>query len=331
MSEEVTQEHHASLKNSVLWVVAVLVIVGLGGYASYEYWVIGQKSNQVAVLTGDNAALEEEKASLETNAAEISAAVEEIAARIQDVRQHNVVISQLVAQTAEGTAKEKILDDIASVESQLQHDKQQIDELTAKMQDAGIRIGSLEAVIKSLRSDIAGNEERIENLRSIVEQKDEVIRTTETALSETQNELQITQNSLDMTVQELTDTQNTLTEMKNTAYYVIGSKNELKDLNVISESGWFVFNKDVDLVANIDESAFNKIDMTEQTRFAIERDPNDLKILPVRPENSYMLEETGEDSCVLTVTDTDQFWKIRYLAIMVDGRDYSTAVAAVVQ
>jgi len=327
MAEEMKQDETKSSMRIIVWVLVGLVIVSLGGYAAFQYKLITDKNTQLSQLTEEKTVLENDKTTLNAKIGEITTTVNDIALRIQDVKQRNVAITQLVTQTAEGGQKDQILADITAIEGQLQHDKQQLDGLMVKMKESGIKIASLEAVIKSLKSEIVGHVERIENLKSIVEHKNEVIKTTENALSKTQNELQVTKASLDMTVQELTDTKNTLEETKNTAYYVIGSKNQLKDMNVINETGWFVFNKDIDLAANINESVFRRIDITEQTEFTINRNIDQLSILPERVESSYTIEKIDKDQSVLKVTDPEQFWKIKYLAILVKGSEYQTAMA----
>ncbi|MBN1292986.1 MAG: hypothetical protein JXB48_14185 [Candidatus Latescibacteria bacterium] len=326
MQDEVKQEKKNNTFKIVGWIVVGLVIVSLGGFSYYQYQTITQKNNQVSQLTEEKKSLEDQKSSLNTKIDEITSTIDEIAARIQDVRQRTVVITQLVAQTAEGGKKDQILGNIAAVENQLVQDKKDIEGLMVKMEKSGIRIKSLEAVVKTLKNEITGHVERIENLRSIVEHKNEVIRTTENALDATKNELTITQASLDMTEQELSATKNTLKETINTAYYLVGTKNQLKELNVIDEKGWLVFNKGINLSANINEKNFQRIDITEQREFPIACNAEDVRILPERDVSSYKIEVVEKNKSVLKITDPEKFWKIKYLAVMVKGSDYQAVM-----
>ena len=319
MNEEITKKKsHLTLK-ILAWVGVICVIVAVVGFIYYQFQTITQKNSQITVLNEQNATLEQGKQSLNKSIDEITGTINEIAVKLQDVRQKHVVITNLIARSTEGTQKEKILIDINAIEVQLERDKRDIDDLTQKIQVSGIKMKSLENLVGNMRKEIIAYIGRIENLRSIVEAKNEIIRNTENTLDDTKQTLAIVENELDESTQELSETRNTLEEVRNTAYYMIGTKKELKEKNVIDEEGWFMFNKDVNLSTEIDEQSFNKIDIIQQNEFPIACSMKHVRILPERSASSYKIQETGENQSLLKVTNPENFWKVKYMAVLIKG------------
>jgi len=321
MNEEKISKNNHPAPKSFGWVgiLLIIVIIAMGGLSYYLFQMITQKNQQLSVLSEEKTSLESEKQTLSTSVAEITDTINGIAAKLLDVRQKSVIITELAAQYTEGSQKDNILNDINMIEAQLERDKSDIEDLSQKMQVSGIKIKSLETLVGNLRKEIVAHVERIENLRSIVENKDEIIKTTENTLQDTKQTLSVVQSELEQTSGELDVTRNTLEETRNTAFYVIGTKNELLGKNVIDEKGWFVFNKEIDLSTEISENAFDKIDITSQNEFPIACNMKHVKILPERSISSYTLREMEDDQSVLTITDPEKFWKIKYLAVLISG------------
>jgi hypothetical protein len=122
-----------------------------------------------------------------------------------------------------------------------------------------------------------------------------------------------------MVVSELEQTNQVLDETRNTGYFVIGVKKELIQKKVIEESGGFLQRKNLNISPEFDSSAFTKIHIAKTTEFPLSCGAKDVKLIPPRSETTYQVEETGKGSCVLKVLNTEQFWKMPYLVVLVKG------------
>jgi len=311
-------DNNAPVKQSktMIWVIVAIVVV-LGGFLFYQHYTITQKNSQITTLTTEKTTLETEKQTLTTSVAEITATIDEVSSKLQDVRKKQVVISDLVAKSGEMGKKEQLLDDITAIETQLASDRRDIDDLTNKMKQSGIRIKSLENMVAHLREEIDKNTLEMAQLKGIIEQKNQIIVTTENNLRQTQSSLSEVRTELASTSQELEETQNDLTETLNTAYYIVGTKDELKEKNVIDEQGRFYQRKSLILDGAINESNFTPIDITRQSEFQLQTSVKDVKLVPERNASSYQIEEVGKNQSVLKVVDPATFWKIKYVAFVV--------------
>jgi len=303
--------------SKTVWlVILAILVVAVFGYVSYMVYA---KSNQIAILTEEKAAVENEKQVLTQSLTNITDAVSEIATKLQDIRKNQVAISDLIARTdTETSQKEQILSDINAIQNQLDRDKSDMAGLVAKMQQSNIRIKSLETMVSQLRKEIDKNIQTVAELRSVIESKDEVIKTTSTTLKNTENTLTMVRGELTSTNKELQQTKNTLEETQNTAYYVIGTRDKLKESNIIDEKGWLI-RKSINLATDLNDATFTKIDISRQKEMTIPCEAKHIKVIPERSESSYNLEAAGENQTVLRVTDPDKFWKIRYMAVVVKG------------
>ena len=141
--------------------------------------------------------------------------------------------------------------------------------------------------------------------------------------------LQLRQNLLDMniTIDELTYTLDTLIfdnqikssiieaqdESLNTAYYLLGSGKELKNMEVLDKKGVFIgIGKNIN--ENFNKEHFTKIDIREKTSFTFNNSKK-IDILTTHPSTSYTIYGNRPvDS--LTIDNTDEFWSIsKYLII----------------
>lgn len=303
----------------ILWIGLCIILVAMGGYIYYQYHSITQKNNEISTLSNDKTSLENEKQSLMKNVSDITDTINEVANKLLDVRKKQVVITELITRTEEASQRQQILGDITAIERQLELDKRDIAELTKKMQQSGIKIKSLENMVTRLRNEVDKHVQTMADLRSIIEHKNEVLKQTENSLKDTETSLIFAQSELKETSRDLEETRNTLDETLNTAYYVIGTKQELKEKNIIDEEGRFFQKKSLNLSGEIDESSFTKIDITKNKEFTIASDMKQLKVLPLRSESSYQIENTGENQSVLKVIDPEKFWKIKYVALVIKG------------
>jgi len=321
MSDKNLETGNAGQGSKVItWVLVIAVILGMGGFIYYQYTGIKQRDSQISTLSEEKATVENANQQLTTNLNEVTSTIEEVANKLQDVRKLHVAINDLTtaAATAETSKKGQILDNIAAIETQLARDKKDLGNLTAKIKQSGVKIKSLETMVANLKKELDKNVQQVSELRTTLEQKDAQLRTTQNTLKETETTLASVKSELTETSSELSETKSVLQDTRNTAYYVVGTKNELVERNVIDEKGR-LFMKSLVLSGEINEGVYNKIDITKNREFSVSCNPKHVKVIPQRSESSYSIEQAGDNQSVLKVTDPEKFWKIKYMAVVVKG------------
>jgi len=164
-----------------------------------------------------------------------------------------------------------------------------IDLYTASLDEKDKEITSLKEQLASLNIDIENLNSQIENLNSNVD--------TLTQITEEQDEIINEQD-----------------EKLHTAYYVFGTKNELKDHNILTKDGIF---KTLKIDDEFDKTYFTKIDIRDLKK--INLNSKSATILSNHAESSYRLNTKDKTVESIEITDYEKFWeKSKFLVIVVD-------------
>ena len=106
----------------------------------------------------------------------------------------------------------------------------------------------------------------------------------------------------------------------NTAWYVIGTKKELKVKNIITKEGGFIGIGSVKkLNQDFEEDHFTKIDTRVKSVFPI--DGKKVKLITPHPKHSYLIRKNeGEKNySSIEITLPEEFWKnSKYMVLIVD-------------
>ncbi len=295
------------------------LVVLLLGTVGYMYHTITKKNLEITQLQQENVMGEEEQKKLNSYITEITDTVNMVETKLQEVRSKQVTITGMVTQSEnDADKKNKLINDISVIEDQLKKDRKDVADLQSKMKKSNLRIKLLDDMVANLQKEIEKNEKSMAELRASLEEKDQVIREKDVVIKSKEDTLSYTKQNLRMVVGELEQTNQALDETKNTAYYVIGTKKELLAKKVLTETGSFL-HKTVSVSRDFDAAAFTRIHIGKVGEFAVGCAAKDVKLMPAPSTSSYKLEQTGKDSCVLKVTNPEQFWKMRYLVVLVKG------------
>lgn len=191
------------------------------------------------------------------------------------------------------------------------------------LQDRREKLASLERRIKNSKGDSAQLQRTIDGLKKqIADQEASIARLTE-ELRKAHIEIQV----LNTAVDSLNVANQTITEEKvaaeekseqlvnelNTCYYVIGSKNELKE-NKIIETGFL--RKTKVLEGDYEINYFTKGDKRTLTEIPLHS--KKAKIYTKHPEGTYEIVDTDGVKSLL-ITDPTRFWSLsNFLVIQID-------------
>lgn len=271
-------------------------------------------------LTGGKSRLQAEKDSLQAVLDERNAELDEMMGTFNDIsegfRQINAAENRVDLQRGaltEGSlsAKEQIASDIEFIRKQMEENKQQIAKLQEMLKNSRNNSAQLKRAVESLTQELVEKTRRIEELQAELASKN--IRIQE----------------LDATVTDLTTEKETLTaenEAKaqtvaaqdkalNAAWFVFGTKKELKDQRILTDTGLFKKGK-VMQDADMNKDYFTQIDI--RTTKEIKLYSKDADLLTTHPAGSYALEKDSKGLLTLKITDPSKFWSVsKYLVIQV--------------
>lgn len=209
------------------------------------------------------------------------------------------------------SAREKIVGDMKLISETLQKNKENLDKLNAMVKNGRIQSAQIKKTIERMMAELEEKTKTIADLQAQLQQKDvkigELVAQTETLTGQVSNLSQETAKQKE----EIASQDKTM----NTAWYVFGTKAELKKQSVITGGGLF---KKADVMKKeFSKEYFIAIDVRNTK--SIELFSKKAKFLTTHPAGSYILEKDNSGMLILKITDYKAFWSVsRYLVIQVD-------------
>lgn len=210
-----------------------------------------------------------------------------------------------VARNGEGASrKQQIRENIQFIQQRMAENRELIAKLRNQVKNGSIKSEQLQKTIENLTKQLEEKDHQIKDLYAQLEAKDIHIE-----------ELQNTTNTLSKNVDILQDdnakkanTINTQDKQLNTAWYVFGTKKELKEQNIL-------VNGKV-LQGNFNKNYFTKVDI--RSLKAIKLYSKSAKLLTMHPSSSYKLERDARGQYVLNISNPQLFWSTsKYLVVQV--------------
>lgn len=225
--------------------------------------------------------------------------------RMINEAENRVDIQKDVIKENSVSAKKRIAEDIKFIAEKMKENKEKISKLESQLKSSRVNSSQLKKAIASLTEELKSKQEYIEALVEELSKKDMKMK------------------ELEVEIQDLTDSNSELIDVNsdlnnkvvnqdaeiNTAWYVFGTKSELKEQNILVKG-------DVLTTDNYNKDYFTKIDVrtTKEIKLYSKR----AELLTSHPAGSYRLEKDEKGQYMLTVIDIQKFWSIsKYLVILV--------------
>ena len=210
-----------------------------------------------------------------------------------------------VAQAGEGADKaQQIRENIQFISQRMMQNKQLINKLQQQLRESSFKGDELKKTIETLTSQMEEKEQQLQQLRAELDSKDIHI----SQLDETINNLNTDVSNLQQESSQKTEVINTQDKQLNTAWYVFGTKRELKEQNILV--------KGKVLQGNFNKNYFTKIDIRVDKEIKLYS--KSAELLTAHPGGSYTLTRDSKDQYVLRITNPQTFWSTsKYLVILV--------------
>jgi chromosome segregation ATPase len=200
--------------------------------------------------------------------------------------------------------KSQLRQNIKFISATMQKNRELISKLRQRLANSSLKGTQLKATIDNLVKQLDEKDQQLQQLRAELDAKD--IHISE--LDETINNLNTNVSNLTTANAQNTQTINSQDAQLNTAWYVFGTKNELKEQRIV-EGGKV-------LQTNFNKNYFTKIDIRVDKNIKLYS--KSVKILTLHPSSSYTLTRDANKQYELTITNPQIFWSTsKYLVIQV--------------
>ena len=262
-------------------------------------------SNKEEKMKAENDSLSYELANRNAELDEIMNAFNEIQEGFKEINQAENRVDLSNGNIEGSSDSGKLKEDIKFISEKLKDNRRRIAELEEKLKKSSYQTEQFKKALKNLTAELAQKERQIEMLQTELAAKN--IR-----ISELDNTVTDLNKSVDALSEENLMKAKTVEAQDvalNTAWYVFGTKSELKEQKILK-------NGDVLKDKDYNKDYFTQIDIrtTKEIKLYSKR----AELLTTHPKGSYELVKDNKGQMMLKITNASEFWSVsHYLVIQV--------------
>ena len=210
-----------------------------------------------------------------------------------------------LAKDGEGVnKKQKLKEDIQFIADRMKQNRELIAKLQKQFANGTLKGAQLQKTIEGLQKQLEEKDAQLQALREELDKKDIHIA----ALDETVNNLNTKTNRLTAESNQKTETINAQDKQIHTAWYVFGTKKELKEQSIIQDGKV--------MTGNFNKNYFTKVDIRNLSEIKLYS--KSAKLLTIHPSSSYSLVRDANKQYTLHITNSQLFWSTsKYLVVLV--------------
>lgn len=236
--------------------------------------------------------------------------INDMVSTINDIEEGFRAINQAqnrvtVAQQGEGAnAVERIRENIQIIQQTMQHNRELINKMRNQLRQSSVASDELRRTLDNLTRQMEEKDAQMRQLRAELEAKD--VRIGE--LDKEVTNLNTNVSSLKEESSQKSQTISVQDKQLNTAWFVYGTKKELKEQRIIVDGKV--------LQSNFNRDYFTKIDIRVDKEIRLYS--RSAQLLTSHPQASYTLDRDANKQYVLRITNPQLFWSTsKYLMVLV--------------
>ena len=210
-----------------------------------------------------------------------------------------------VARQVEGASStERIRENMQYIQQAMQQNRELINKLRNQLRQGTVRSDQLRVTVDNLTRQMEEKDAQVRQLQAELQAKDVQIG----ELTEKVEDLSNNVNTLREETTQKSQTISAQGKQLNTAWFVYGTKSELKEQHIIQDGKV--------LQSNFNRDYFTKIDIRVDKEIRLYS--RSAKLLTTHPASSYTLEQDAQKQYVLRIQNPQLFWSTsKYLVVLV--------------
>lgn len=211
---------------------------------------------------------------------------------------------ELVKDGEGANRSQQLRENVQFISNRMKQNRALIAKLRQQLRESSFKGDEFKKTIENLVKQMNEKDQQLQELRVELDAKD--IHITE--LDETINTLNSDVNNLTAESAQKTETITNQDKQLNTAWYVFGTKKELKEQRILVDGKV--------LQGNFNKSYFTKIDIrvSKEVKFY----SKSVRLLTMHPSSSYTLTQDNNNQYILRISNPQLFWSTsKYLVVLV--------------
>ncbi len=265
---------------------------------------VSQLETELQKVKTQNELIREQSSSKDQFIEEYTTTLNEVYDNLENIRKREGLISEYSKSIEKGQqagVKKKMLSNIESIDNYINRSKKKLKALKSHFKESEMTSKAFEETIEKLTKELEAKEIYIGELRTEVDSLNQ----------------KVAQVSFDLKERELFIEEQS--EQMNVAHYIIGTDNELEEKQIITEKGGFIGIGTTTVVSSeLNDDDFELANISQTETITISGNKEDIEIISAHSTDSYQLVGETEQETKLEIKDPDEFWKMRYLVILVE-------------
>ncbi|MBP3512631.1 MAG: hypothetical protein J6K19_11395 [Prevotella sp.] len=210
-----------------------------------------------------------------------------------------------IAKQGEGSTREqRIRENMQFIQSTMAQNRELINKLKRQLRESAFQGDQFKRTIENLTAQLEEKDRELQQLRAELNAKDIHIAELDQKITGLNTDV----SSLKEENTQKAGTISAQDKQLNTAWFVFGTKSELKDQKILVDGKV--------LSSNFNRDYFTKIDIRVEKEIKLYS--RSAKMLTAHPAGSYTLQPNASKQYVLRITNPQQFWSTsKYLVIQV--------------
>ena len=210
-----------------------------------------------------------------------------------------------VARQVDGTSStDRIRENMQYIQQSMQQNRELINKLRNQLRQGSVHSDQLRRMVDNLTRQMEEKDAQIRQLQAELQAKDMQIG----ELTEKVEDLSNSVSTLREETTQKSQTISTQDKQLNTAWFVYGTKSELKEQHIIQDGKV--------LQSNFNREYFTKIDIRVDKEIRLYS--RSAKLLTSHPASSYTLDQDAQKQYVLRIQNPQLFWSTsKYLVVLV--------------
>ncbi len=269
------------------------------------------RSADYKTLQAERDSLAREKEAMKSEMENYFSTINLIEQNIEKIKNAEKIISLLpYDEESDIDSRNKINDDLAFINEMIRANREEINLLKSKLSKSTYKFTELERTVVRLTKALEDETMKVSALQAQLVKKDSLISKLNVNIDDLSGNIESLESEKVKHISTIKDQDETI----HTAWYVFGTRKELREQKIITSDGWFRPTRVLE--SDFNKSYFVRIDARKTKSIPLYA--SRAKILSSHPRSAYTLEKEN-DTFTLLILDTQEFWSVsKYLVIEVD-------------
>lgn len=199
---------------------------------------------------------------------------------------------------------QQIRENIAFISNTMKHNRELVQKLRQQVRESSLKGDQLKTTIENLIKQLDEKDQQLQQLQAELDSKNIHISELDQTISNLNKDVTTLKEESSQKSQTISNQDKQL----NTAWFVFGTKKELKEQHIIEDGKL--------LQSNFNKSYFTKIDIRVDKEIKLYS--KSANIMTTHPSGSYTMTRDANKQYVLRITNPELFWSTsKYLVVMV--------------